>query len=140
MSKQESLFNRWVSSLVNSPMQSIRSHTGKLAGYGETTDVVRFASEGDPIYTALHHVRGGQREKRIYSPTHTHPFPELNILAAEPGELTYRIRLGDEENEVKSPAVILIPSKLPHSANFVSGSGEFVVVRLMPQQISAAQL
>lgn len=136
MKYQESFFNLFVSQLAEAPLSGITTHTGKPAGYGESDNVVRYASEKDPIYTAIHVVDGQEDASRQYSPLHTHPFPELNILAAPPGRLRYKIGLGDETQEVVSPAVILIPPGLPHSANFFSGKGEFVVVRLMPEQLA----
>ena len=116
-----------------SPLTAI-VNKGKSAGYGDDPDVARYHCP-DPVYTSVHIIRDAQPGERHYSPLHTHPFPELNILAAPPGELVFRITIGEEEHEVESPATVLIPAGVKHSANLVRGSGAFVVVRLMPDQL-----
>jgi hypothetical protein len=81
--------------------------------------------------------------KRKYSPPHKHDFPELNILvgrADDPGSLVYEILIGDERREVTSPATILIPPHVLHSANIVRGTGVYIAVRLEPEQIAQSAL
>lgn len=133
---EQSLFDHCVSPMEERAISSIQN-AGKTAGYGETDDATRYHSS-EPIYSAVWVIAGAEEKERTYSPPHTHDFPELNILAAAPGELVYRIMIGDEERDVESPASILIPAGIPHSANIVRGAGAFVVVRLMPEQLEAS--
>ncbi|HEY8109203.1 MAG TPA: hypothetical protein VIF43_04310 [Patescibacteria group bacterium] len=127
-------FESVVVPLEETPISHIRDHTGERAGYGDNADIRRYFA-GEPLYTAVHVVDGAPQEERKYGIAHTHPFPEVNVLAGAPGELVYRIRVGEEEREVESPAVIVIPPDVIHSANLVKGSGAFVVLRLTPEQL-----
>jgi len=123
----EELFRRWVRPLERSPLP---------AGYGAEPDIARYHAP-DPLYSAVHLVDDADPKWREYSPRHVHAFPEVNILAGPPGALVFRIRLGDEEGDVESPAAIVIPPGVAHSANLVRGSGAFVVLRLAPDQLQA---
>jgi hypothetical protein len=132
-----SLFDRCARPLAETPITAIMSG-GRVAGYRSIPDATRYHSP-EPIYSAVWIIREAEEQPRDYGPTHVHDFPELNILAGSPGELVYRIRLGDEERDVESPATVLVPPHVPHSANLIRGSGAFVVVRLMPEQIAASE-
>ncbi len=127
------LFDQCVTNLSESSILSI-SNDGKVAGYKNTDSAVRYHNP-DPIYSAAWHIKAAEDQARDYSPAHSHDFPELNILAGEPGKLKYKIQIGDEERAVDSPATILVPPHTPHSANIIGGTGWFVVIRLMPEQI-----
>lgn len=131
---EKSLFDQCVSSMEERSIPSILNN-GQAAGYGTTDVAVRYHSP-EPIYSAVWMINAQEEAERDYSPAHVHDFPELNILAGAPGDLVYKIMIGDEEREVESPATILIPAGIPHSANIVRGFGAFVVVRLMPEQIA----
>ena len=125
-------FDQCVSQMKKRAMTSI-ANKDRNAGYKSTIAAVRYHSP-EPLYSAVWMV-SAEHEQRSHAPTHTHDFPEVNILAAAPGDLVYRILIGDEEREVQSPASILIPAQVPHAANIVRGVGAFVVIRLMPEQL-----
>jgi hypothetical protein len=135
MSHDSSRFDTLLSELVFAPLSTIKTHDGLNAGYADDPAIVRYASEGLPVYTAWHHIDGAKSEDRKYSPLHEHPYPELNLLIGGIGELVYRIALGEEEREVTSPAVLMVPAGTPHSANYVRGHGEFIAIRLDPEQL-----
>jgi hypothetical protein len=133
--RPDSLFDQCVVPMALTPLPEIKDHTGKPAGYGNAAAIQRYFA-ADPLYAAVHLVGDAPDEPRSYGVAHTHPFPEVNILAGLPGELVFRIRVDDDEREIVSPAIVVIPPGVVHSANLVRGTGSFVVLRLDPEQIA----
>lgn len=133
MTSAKSLFDQCIGPMEEQASQAIMNN-GQKAGYGSTDDAVRYHA-AEPIYSAVWMISDADEIERNYSPAHMHDYPELNVLVGEPGDLVYRIRIGDEEREIKSPVTILIPAGVQHSANLVRGHGAFVAIRLVPEQL-----
>lgn len=134
---KEVFFDQCVTQLEEQPIPGIVDSQGAVAGYGTTQDAIRYHNP-EPIYSSIWMITDATEQNRTYSPVHTHPYPESNHLVGNPGDLVFRIRVGDDEREVESPATILIPPNVPHSANLVRGFGAFVVMRFVPEQIAAS--
>lgn len=82
-------------------------------------------------HVAVHRVDAVRDAIRAYCEVHEHTVGELNLLLPDPGTgLTYDIALGDEHHPVEGPASILIPARLPHSANVREGLDFFVPIVL----------
>lgn len=92
--------------------------------------IERLLGSGFPLHLAVHHINNIQDTPPVYVAPHKHETPELNLILAPKGELTYKIKIGLHDYNVESPAAVWIPRELVHSANVISGSGYFVCIIL----------
>ena len=92
--------------------------------------IERVIAQGFPLHLAVHRVDGVEDAGREYVRPHRHPTPEINLILGGEGELVYSLRLGDEVQQVVSPAAVWVPAEVLHSANVISGSGYFVCLLL----------
>jgi hypothetical protein len=75
----------------------------------------------------VHEIRDIPNQHRSYCEPHRHSCAELNLLISF-DQLVFRVTLGGEVYVLTSPASILVPPNLPHSANVVEGTGFFVAI------------
>ncbi len=102
-------------------------------GYRDVDEIVRLFAVGAPVHIAVHRIEADCPSVERYSPAHAHSdLIEINVLLGEQDGLTYEMTLGDvgDPSVVAGPCAVVIPPGVPHSANFISGSGWFVVCRV----------
>jgi 3-deoxy-7-phosphoheptulonate synthase len=65
-----------------------------------------------------------------YAQPHCHDVPEINIIMSQdPGGLEYKMVLGKDTKIVKSPAIVVIPAGMAHSAEAIRGKGIYFCAR-----------
>lgn len=106
---------------LESPLSSIPFHH-------DVEGLQRYFAEGFPYHLAIHKFDRMDRQPKVYTQPHAHPFDELNIIIGD--DLTYDILLGDENFTIKGNYSIWIPAGTLHAANVISGTGYYVVIRL----------
>lgn len=127
-------FAKYIQKGINSPLQSIQFH-----GKAPLKRLLMFEKreiKEDGIRIAVHTI--GKLPKKIpkYCELHKHDYDEINLILSEKNNLTYRVQLEDEVYHVKSPATIYIPAGTKHSAEVISGKGQFVAIIFMGKYIA----
>ncbi len=96
----------------------------------------RYASSGLPVHIAVHHVVAEANGDDYCNP-HSHDGEdEINILIGD--GLRYRFELDGETRIVDAPATVFMPAGCVHSANVVSGRGQYICVRFQSAAQTAA--
>ena len=96
----------------------------------DTPAVTRYFADQFPLHLGVHQVSARQGPPPEYTLPHRHEeWNEVNLIIS-PGELAYRIRLGDDEYTVTSNACIWIPRGMLHAANVLHGTGYYIALRI----------
>ena len=59
---------------------------------------------------------------------HNHSYPELNIILGDDETFEFKVHLGTNVYQVKSPSTIWIPAGMDHCIVAVNGSGYYVCI------------
>ena len=122
-------YKNLIQRLVEAPLASVAFHSN-------TPSITRLSTKHNlPISIGVHCVSRTDEPPTEYSILHSHDSPELNILISSKGcELVYKLRFEDEIYTVSAPATVWIPAGLKHSANLVSGEGNYICLKYRASQ------
>jgi hypothetical protein len=76
----------------------------------------------------VHEFRDVKQETvpRVYCKVHTHPYEERFIIV---GDLTARIRIGNEVLIAGSRCKVIVPANTRHSVNVIQGTGSILITK-----------
>jgi hypothetical protein len=93
-------------------------------------EIERWVFRDIPYLTSVHHVTDAEPMDRHYCEVHTHhDEDEVNLLLGTTADFRFRITVGDRSHVVGPIAALHIPAGTTHSANVISGSGYYVVLK-----------
>lgn len=88
------------------------------------------------IRIAVHTIDMLPKKIPNYCELHKHDYDEINLILSENGNLVYKVQLEDETYRVKSPATVYIPAGTRHSAEVISGKGQFIALIFMGKYVA----
>jgi hypothetical protein len=94
-------------------------------------EIERLVFQGIPYLASVHAVTQADAHERHYCQPHDHSDQdELNLFLGTTDDFRFRITLDGSEHVLGPVAALLIPAGESHSANVMSGSGYYVVLKV----------
>ena len=125
-------YKKFIKRGIIQPLEKIPFH-GKaplkrilLQDYNTFPDIKNILP-GSNYHIAAHLITKLPKKIQPYAFPHAHNCDEINLLLSE-SKIVYRIKMGDEEYIVSSPATVYIPRGVIHSAEVIKGKGVFIVI------------
>lgn len=133
--KKLMILEKWKSINVNFSNQDIfyslvEEDLSNIPFHDSVNNIIRFVGVDTPYHIAIHKIVDSSETPSKYVSSHCHDAEELNILLSDDNSLTYKFEIDSNVSTVSSPAIIKIPSKVSHSANYISGTGYYICIIL----------
>lgn len=122
------ILNKYIYPLTEEDLDKIPFHSN-------IDCIKRFSNYKGSVHIAVHTVTDAIEEPPQYVTKHSHNTDEINIILSQTSELTYKIKIGENEQHVTSPCYVLFPAGTEHAATVVKGSGLYICIILEDSKI-----
>jgi quercetin dioxygenase-like cupin family protein len=92
--------------------------------------IERLVANNLPYHLAVHKITGAEAMPYEYVEMHNHSYPEINIILGDDDSFEFKVHLGNNVYQVKSPSTIWIPAGMDHFIVAVNGSGYYICLIL----------
>ncbi len=90
--------------------------------------IERLVAHNVPFHLAVHKITAAKETPVEYVEMHNHSYPELNIILGDDEAFEFKVHLGTNVYQVKSPSTIWIPAGMDHFIVAVNGSGYYICI------------